>query len=136
MPLPQAIGSVPLFSHAPSIITPSSTRLTNGGACNPHTCGAQVNDITNIPLPTTATNHKAQPLILSSALPPVSTRVVKKIRTGAFVDLKDLVSDNVALLQRLQETNPGTPQGFHTHVRDSGSPHLVIMLYVVRSRMS
>ena len=109
MPLPQAIGAVPLFSHASSTVTPSCNGPTNGGACNPPTLAeleAMISPIS--PSPATATNHKAQPLILSSALPPVSARVVERIRAGAFVDLKELLPDNVALLQRLQETNLGT----------------------------
>ena len=50
------------------------------------------------------------PLLLSSALPPIPARVVEKIRAGTFVEMRELLPDNVALLQRLQETNlPGHP---------------------------
>ena len=51
---------------------------------------------------------KASPLILSSALPPIPAKVVDRIRASTFVDLKELLPDNMALLQRLQETNTGS----------------------------
>ena len=44
-----------------------------------------------------------QPLLLSSALPPIPARTVEKIRSWAFVEMRELLPDNVALLQRLQE---------------------------------
>ena len=51
-----------------------------------------------------------QPLLLLSALPPIPARVVGKIRSGAFVEMRELLADNVALCQQLQETSlPGQP---------------------------
>ena len=51
---------------------------------------------------------KASPLILSSVLPPIPAKAVDRIRAGSFVDLKELLPDNMALLQRLQETSTGS----------------------------
>ena len=48
---------------------------------------------------------RAVPLVLSSALPPVPARAVDKIRSGLFIDFKELLPDNVALSQRLAETS-------------------------------
>ena len=55
-----------------------------------------------------ATAVKASLLILSSALPPIPAKVVDRIRAGSFVDLKEPLPDNMALLQRLQEMNTGS----------------------------
>lgn len=44
---------------------------------------------------------KTPPLVLSSALPPVPGKVVEAIRSGTFVDFRDLLTDNVALKQRV-----------------------------------
>ena len=48
---------------------------------------------------------RAVPLVLSSALPPVPARAVDKIRSGLFIDFKELLPDNVALSQQLAETS-------------------------------
>ena len=43
------------------------------------------------------------PLVISSALLPVPGNLVKKVQSGMFVDMKEILSDSVALLQRLGE---------------------------------
>ncbi len=49
----------------------------------------------------------AHPLVLSPSFPPVPAKLVAKIRTGAFVPLKELLGDNIALRrQRMEESNP------------------------------
>ena len=50
-------------------------------------------------------DHKPQSLILSSALPPIPGKVVERIRAGLYIDLKELLQDNAAPLQCLQEVN-------------------------------
>ena len=52
-------------------------------------------------LPATAT--KLKPLVYSPALPPIQPKALERIHSGAFFDLKELLPDNVALVQRLQE---------------------------------
>ena len=47
--------------------------------------------------------------MLSPSLPPVPTKVMDKIANGNYVDFKELLADNVALVQRLQEL--GVPNG-------------------------
>ena len=64
---------------------------------------------------------RAVPLVLSSALPPVPARAVDKIRSGLFIDFKELLLDNVALLQRLAETSSllsGAPPTHMSEVTD------------------
>ena len=46
---------------------------------------------------------KLKPLVYSPALPPVPAKALEKIRANAYFDLKELLPDNAALLQRLQE---------------------------------
>ena len=53
-----------------------------------------------------STSHHKGPLILSSSLPPVPAKLVEKIQRGQFVDFKELLVDNVTLLQRLGELGP------------------------------
>ena len=47
------------------------------------------------------------PLVVSSALPPVPGKLVKNVQSGMFVDMKEILSDNVSLLQRLGEISSG-----------------------------
>ena len=49
------------------------------------------------PAPATA------PLVLASALPPIPGRAVEKISKGHFIDFKELLNDNVALVSQLRE---------------------------------
>ena len=74
------------------------------------------------PQPATAAS-KPQPLVMSSALPPIPAKVVERIRSGAHMELKELLPDNVALLQRLQVTNTsGQDPGHLSHLRDIQDP--------------
>ena len=57
------------------------------------------------------------PIILSSALPLILAKAVEKIRSGLFIDFKELLLDNVVFYQRLAETSfllSGAPP---THLR-------------------
>ena len=56
----------------------------------------------NTPIPT-STVLKPHALVLSPALPPIPNRLADKIRGGTFVEMKELLGDNIALLQRLEE---------------------------------
>ena len=48
----------------------------------------------------------AQAMLLSSALPPLSVKVVSKIKSGQYVPMKDLLADNMSLCTQL-EALPG-----------------------------
>jgi hypothetical protein len=41
----------------------------------------------------------SQAVVLSSALPPISAKVVARIRSGQFVPMKDLLADNMSPVQ-------------------------------------
>ena len=51
---------------------------------------------------------KPAALTISASLPPIPAKAVEKIRAGVFIDFKELLTDNIALLQRLQDVGqPG-----------------------------
>ena len=56
--------------------------------------------------PSNACVTSAQPLILASSYPPVPARLVDKIRAGGYVEMKELMPDNIALLQALEALHP------------------------------
>ena len=57
---------------------------------------------------------KTAPLVLSSALPPIPGKVVESIRTGSYVDLLELLPDNVALKQQIVDTGLLGPTAGHS----------------------
>ena len=44
-----------------------------------------------------------QAMVLSSALPPLSAKIVGKIKSGQYVPMKDLLADNMSLCSQLEE---------------------------------
>ena len=62
-------------------------------------------------------------LILSSALQPIPGRVVRRIRSGEFIKMRDLLSDNAALHEQLESIqgpllSAVTPAGLRPRVRE------------------
>ena len=62
-------------------------------------------------------------LSLSPSMSPIPHRIVSKARSGQFVDMRDFISDNVALLQQLeafgvQSTGPAFPGAPRPWLRD------------------
>ena len=47
--------------------------------------------------------NKAEPLIISPSLLSIPAKVVEQIKQGKFVNFKEFLSDNILLLQKLQE---------------------------------
>ena len=78
------------------------------------------------PSPSPATS--LAPLVLSPSLPPVPGNLVYKIRSGAFIPLKELLGDNIAFRQRVEEMNGGPASqpwwvsAAHPHMRLIHSP--------------
>ena len=44
---------------------------------------------------------EGEPMLLSIYFPPIPGKLVTKIRAGAFIDMKDMLPDNMALLRQL-----------------------------------
>ena len=97
LPPPSSLQSVAITPSLPSIIPTEQEGNTQSIAC-----------LLNTPIPTPVITPN-QALVLSPALPPIPNRLVEKIRAGHFVEMKELLGDNIALLQRLEEV-----QGTHT----------------------
>ena len=108
LPPPQSLAAVPLFNP----LTPTTGASTLPPAASVPSLAEIEALATQLAAPrSSAPPLKSQlPILLSPALPPIPARVVEKIRAGAFVEMRELLPDNVALLQRLQETSlPGHP---------------------------
>ena len=73
----------------------------------PNECGETIATLLNTPIPTLllVTN---QALVLLPALPLIPNRLVEKIKAGHFIEMKEFLGDNIALLQRLEEVQ-GAP---------------------------
>ena len=95
MPPPQAISAVPLFrQQATAVGNPHIPSQPELEAIASHLAASNY---------TPPTSQPQQPLLLSTALPPIPARVVEKVRSGTFIEMKELLPDNVALLRRLKE---------------------------------
>ena len=51
----------------------------------------------------------AGPLVLTSSAQPFPARLVERIRSWQFVEMRDLLTDNISLLQHLEQMQPGPP---------------------------
>ena len=51
----------------------------------------------------------AVPLVFTSFAQPFPAQLVERIRSGQFVEMKDLLTDNISLLQHLEQMQPGPP---------------------------
>ena len=67
------------------------------------------------PVPSSTKAMQHQPFILSKASPPVPGKLVSKIQSLQFVDMRELLPDNMALLERLS----ALPQGTAAHTATS-----------------
>ena len=121
-PPPQSLATVPLFTPQtpgaePSTLPPPASVLS---LAEMEALATQL----AAPRSSAPAPRSQLPLLLSSALPPIPARVVEKIRTGVFVEMRELLPDNVSLLQPLQETSlpdhppPATP----SRLRDIRDP--------------
>ena len=53
-------------------------------------------------------------LILSPAADQIPHRLVQRIQSGDFVEMRDLLADNVALHRQLEDLHSSTPPGCHS----------------------
>ena len=56
-------------------------------------------------------------LIVSAALDPIPHRLVLRIRNGEFVEMRELLADNISLYNQLEDFR-GHTSGFCPHVRE------------------
>ena len=76
---------------------------------------------------------KAAAMVISSAFPPIPGKLIEKIRSGQFVDLKEFLVDNATLLRQTQSTeNPSQTPSQHsqTKLREMQDPLSWIFCYL------
>ena len=103
LPFAQALVSVPLTqtTHAAPILSPSTPAVTG--------------TVAQVPLQTSSTTHHSTPivsnsgLILSPASEPFPRKLVNEVQSGQYIDMRELLSDNISLLQQLESVH-GTNQ--------------------------
>ena len=97
IPSSLSIASVPLFSAGDTTSRALVSSLTSIPSLE------ALSSALTLPRPSLSVG-RAMPLVLSPALPPIPAKVVEKAQAGSFVELKDLLPDNIALLRHLHET--------------------------------
>ena len=98
------ITSMPLHPYP----TPSATALINKPSLLP---------------PTTPAHHSRLGMILSPASSPIPFRLVQRIQAGEFVEMRDLMADNVSLHSQLEDLHGlgsliATPAGLRPRLRE------------------
>ena len=69
-----------------------------------------------------ANSSATQPLILASSYPPVPAKLVEKIKAGKYVDMKEMMADNIALLHSLEAFHPAVQAGLQ--ISSAHKPHM------------
>ena len=103
LPPPTSLTSVPLINTARPTFDHFLPSMTTG-----------VTWANSAPIPQSNPHHPSLPptasaqsgLVLSPAAEPIPQRLVHKIRSGNFVEMKELLADNLALISQL-ESVPG-----------------------------
>ena len=113
------LGSIPLFTPAARGTSSSSSLGDLVSALGAYGLPGFTADNIN---PSASSSSKG-PLILSSALPPIPGKIMDKVADGQYVEFKQLLADNIALLRKLQEV--GVASLHHTpatRMRDIQDP--------------
>ena len=120
MPPPSSLAAVPLLStlSAPAAALGSQSSLLAQGARAPGALGSRslsgwlapclassTSSGSLLPAPSTP-YAAASPMVLASAFPPIPGKLVEKARSRKFVDLRELLPDNMRLKERLDTIHP------------------------------
>lgn len=114
MPAPTALISVTTITPRTSAVhsevaPPFSAPLL--ASASPSSIGSRLQSQTGIPITTMAISTTAQVLpgpkgvILSPAFQPIPARLVQRINSAKFVEMRDLLSDNIALHDQLESVH-------------------------------
>ena len=98
MPDPNQLASIPT-------ITPLSISPISGGSGTVATLSSAMVGTQHTNVPTAPT---AGPLVLTLSAQPFPARLVERIISGQFVEMRDLLTDNISLLQHLEQMQPGS----------------------------
>ena len=107
-----SLASLPLLSSTP---TATSSTIPTSSLVTP---------ALSAPLP--STGEPSHSLITSNALPPLPAKILEKIKAGQFLDLKELLPDNAALLSQLRQLHSlgphHPPASSNTKLREIRDP--------------
>ena len=106
LPPASSLSTVPLLTPALTAGASGSLPALTPGTTSPITSLPDLSSLLATPLPLLlgqTPTEKSDPLILSSALPPISGKMVERVQGGKFVEFKEFLKDNVLLLQKLRE---------------------------------
>ena len=99
MPPALALASVPLVHEVVDGRRPSSAALTPAAVAP--LVAPQVSEVESATLPAVMLSQPGLGLSLSPATSPFPQKLVDRARSGQFVDMRDLLTDNVSLIQQL-----------------------------------
>jgi hypothetical protein len=74
--------------------------------------------------------------VTSGALPPIPAKIMEKVRAGKYVDFREMLPDNVALLEQLStlgNSNPAPTTARLRELKDPLSWVFCFMYYIIDS---
>ena len=99
LPPSPTIASVATLTNPVPTPTTISIGTTHPSLVTSHLTGLTAGDLLNLSQPPTTA---ASGMILSSSIEPIPPRLVQRIQSGQFVEMRELLSDNLALFQQME----------------------------------
>ena len=116
---------LPAFSGGDSSVSKSGTKVNSGESSGTKTT-SPVNPAGNQATTKEVTGGDTSPFTLGEGLPPVPAKLVNKIRRGEYVDMADLLRDNMEL-ERRRDTREASSNAFGLNQQPNRRevPHLL-----------
>ena len=96
-----SLAGIPLLS--PSASAPTSfPALSKSLGSATYTTTVPSGSASGLPIPLASATPTALPFRLASCLPPIPAKLVKRIQALEFVEMRDLLLDNMALAEKLE----------------------------------
>lgn len=112
-----SLGSIPsAWSLADISLLPNT--LLAASLLSSSTLAPMAQVVPILPMP----SQVSQPLLLSPFFSPLPPKLVDRIRKGEFVEMRELLTDNISLLRHLEELQPGMSS--LQHATGSSCPRL------------
>ena len=117
-------ATVPTTSAVPLGVLPTPAAITSVALTVPSSAsGSTLPQVQAVVTRTSQAQSQTRGVILSPALQPIPARLVRRIRSNEFIEMRDLLTDNIALHEQLEAIhgpllNVATPGALRPRLRE------------------